>query len=68
MSLKDKFDLNRKVNKRELVNSLLILIIYMLGQMLCYAFLGDRHIITFLWVFGGASLLIIYALNFILKK
>lgn len=39
MNLKDKFDLNRKVNQKEHVNSLLILIVYMLGQMLYYAFL-----------------------------
>jgi hypothetical protein len=68
MNLKDKFDLNRKINQRELANTFLILIVYMLGQILCYVFLGDRHIITFLWVFGGASFLIMYALKLILKN
>lgn len=68
MSLKDKFDLDRKVTKKELSHILLILMVYLFGQALCYAILGDKHIITAIWVIGGAVILLGCAFNLIKKK
>ena len=68
MNLKGKFDWNRKVSRRELSNVLLLLMVYLLGQMLCYAVFGDRHPITAIWVIVGAISCIGYALSIGIKR
>lgn len=68
MSLKDKFDWNRKVTQKELSHILLILTVYLFGQSLCYAILGDKHIITGIWIIVGAVTLFGYVFNLCIKK